>query len=109
MIVYRICGHCKTGYNPQVGETCKCNSRQSRNAQIGEWERPVVWEDPTDPNPETRYRYPAGYDASSNAAMPDYYKKRGFQRKEFATLRDHEKFQRETNTRNYKTWDIKRH
>lgn len=107
-ILYRICGHCHVGYDPSVA-TCKCGNEKyyARNAQIPEWERPVVWENPADPNPETRYRYPAGFDPAKDRSLPDYYKKRGFQRKEFNTLREHEQFQKETNTRNHKTWDIK--
>jgi hypothetical protein len=77
-----------------------------RNAQIGEKERPVVWEDPKDSNPKTRYRYAASYHPDKNPEMPTHFKKRGFQKVEFNTLREHERFQKDTDTVNHKTWDI---
>lgn len=82
------------------------NGSSFRNAQLSEKERPVVWENPNDPDPKTRYRYPATYNPVSNPEMPQKFKDRGFQKKEFYSLREHEKFQKETDTVNHKTWDI---
>jgi hypothetical protein len=72
--------------------------RVGRNAQIGEKERPIIWENPRVADPKERYFYPG-----VKKEMPERLKKDGFQVKEFTNFQEHVKFQKEHNLINKKT------
>jgi hypothetical protein len=64
-------------------ETSVPNSiRHSRNAQLPEGERPVVWENPH--NGEVRYLH--------TDHMESHYKSQGFEKKEFPSYYEHKKW-----------------
>lgn len=67
-----------------------------RSAAAHPRDRTVVWQDPI----TGEVKYPP----TNDMAMPSRYKKRGFQRVEFESARDVEKFEKQNNVRCEKLW-----
>lgn len=70
---------CATGYPDSI--------RCSKNTQLPNSERPVVWEHPI----TGEVRYPGRNDGE----MPKYYKDQGYERHEMTSYTEHQKFNKE--------------
>lgn len=83
-------------------DSCKWASwqpRETKRATIHPMDRPVVWE-----HPETgEIRHPGRNDVP----MPEHYRVRGFERKEFTSYKEHQDFNRSQGLVNHAAEDIR--
>lgn len=61
--------------------------RNSRNAQLPPGERPILWTKPGEGG-KIEIRYPGRNDGQ----MPEYYKSQGYEKTEFTSYHEHQKF-----------------
>lgn len=89
---------------PRCEEDCMMKGRTYvfSNACMRESERPIVWYNPS-MTPDEQYKYPGRNDVQ----MPERYRQAGYVKKEFVSLREHERHQKEQKLINHKTWDIR--
>lgn len=82
---------CDTGHEQSL--------RFSKNTQLSADERPVIWQ-----HPETgEIRYPGRNDGE----MPSYYKSQGYERKEFSSYQEHQRFNKEHGLINHRAEGIR--
>jgi hypothetical protein len=112
--VYKICDTCggEFGYEEGRDSTCpypvckpettivvKTKDKTAAQAQLSPSERPIVWEHPV----TGELRYPGRNDGS----MPKYYAEQGYQKKEFTSYHEHQKFCKEKELVNHKVEGIR--
>lgn len=115
--VYITCPKCGLEYGFIEGRESECTSVKCRavfisikskdmaprGAQLHSKEKPILW---TKTDPETgkvEIRYPGRNDGD----MPSYYKSQGYEKTEFNSYQEHQKFCRENGLVNHKAEGIR--